>query len=1287
MTILRLVSFWATLSLAALAQTPSSSKVVTDRFEVPAGLEVTLWAETPQLYNPTAMDVDEKGRLWVAEAVDYRRWRGRNPGYEREGGDRIVILEDRDGDGVCDKSTVFVQDEDLVAPMGVLVQGNRVYVSCSPNLYVYVDEDGDDRADRREVLLTGFGGHDHDHGLHSAVVGPDGQLKMAAGNAGPHLVTDRAGWELRSGSIYTGGGAEPADNKPGLVSDDGRVWVGGLVLSVGKDGKGLRVLGHNFRNNYEVAVDSFGNLFLADNDDDGNQGCRTVWVMEGGNFGYFSADGSRSWQADRRPGQESTRAQWHQDDPGVVPAGTINGAGGPTGVTVYEGELLARWIRGAVLNADAGRNVVYAHRPVIDGAGIRLEPGSLIRAKQRGGDEKAGWFRPSDVTVGLDGSVFVADWYDPGVGGHLMRDSETVGRIYRIAPSGAPAKAKPIDPTTMTGAVAAFRSPVPSVRALGADTIRLAGPGAMRTLEDLMRDSNLGVRARAVWLATSVPGPAQSFVVSALGDAEPMIRLTALRALRDSAPRSAAKWATRLAGDPSPAVRREVAITLRDLPMQDTAGIWLRLKKELDPSDRFAVEALGIGASGQEETIYRLLIGETPALEWSATEAVLTWRLHPAVAVPALRERAMAESLSASERGLAIDALAFISDRTAADAMLDVAQIGPQDTRGQAMYWLRHRASNDWARWSVATQLPQGSLENASKLWSSGRMRSGTKAFEVDVRGASRVWLVATDAGDGISCDWANWLAPRFVGPNGEWPLNEQTWLSASAGWGSVNVDKNAGGGPLRIGGEEYSGIGTHASSVIVYEVPDGAERLVGDVGLDDGGTSQNGGQSTTVAFEIWVEEKIDQAQWLALEKAMLEDGGDIEARRAAGTELARSPSGALRVLRLARAGKIPQVLEADIAAAIFKNPDVSIRGLASEFFKRPGNLGSKLPPLAEIAKLEGDPAKGRRLFLSEKGQCSTCHRFEGKGGDVGPDLSQIRLKYGKSELLDHVLNPSAGIALGYETWLFVTEDEQYFTGFVLADGDSVVLKDTQGKRHVLPSDSIAVRERQTVSTMPEGVALGLSPEELADLVAFLREDPEAEPVLGEPIRLFDGKTFEGWTHHLSNPSVPFEKVWQIEDGVIQCSGQPAGYIRTEADFTSYVLTLEWRFDPARGPGNSGVLLRMIGEDKVWPKSIEAQLQHRNAGDIWNIDQFGMDVDPQRTQGRRTVKLQPSSEKPMGEWNRYEITLDRGRLKLVVNGVLQNTATWCDEVPGKICLQSEGAYIELRNIELRPIVR
>ena len=200
-------------------------------FVLPDDLEVALWAESPMFFNPTNIDVDARGRVWVAEAVNYRDFNNaKQDPLTHPAGDRILILTDTDGDGRADSSKVFVQDKDLRAPLGLAVIGNRVVVSASPHLIVYTDENGDDVPDRKEILLTGFGGFDHDHGLHAVVAGPDGRWYFNTGNAGPHVVTDRSGWTLRAGSLYTGGTPYNQKNQGGMVSDDGRVWTGGLAL-------------------------------------------------------------------------------------------------------------------------------------------------------------------------------------------------------------------------------------------------------------------------------------------------------------------------------------------------------------------------------------------------------------------------------------------------------------------------------------------------------------------------------------------------------------------------------------------------------------------------------------------------------------------------------------------------------------------------------------------------------------------------------------------------------------------------------------------------------------------------------------------------------------------------------------------------------------------------------------------------------------------------------------------------------------------------------------------------
>ena len=166
-----------------LPRLDTTTEIPLDLFKVPDGLEVTLWAASPLLRNPTNIDIDKDGRIWVAEGVRYRSHHARQPE-----GDRIVVLQDTDGDGKADSTHTFVQEPALIAPLGVSVIDNKIVVSQPPDLIVYTDVDRnlrfDPAVDKREVLLTGFQGINHDHSLHSVTVGPDGKWVFNSGNMG-----------------------------------------------------------------------------------------------------------------------------------------------------------------------------------------------------------------------------------------------------------------------------------------------------------------------------------------------------------------------------------------------------------------------------------------------------------------------------------------------------------------------------------------------------------------------------------------------------------------------------------------------------------------------------------------------------------------------------------------------------------------------------------------------------------------------------------------------------------------------------------------------------------------------------------------------------------------------------------------------------------------------------------------------------------------------------------------------------------------------------------------------
>jgi hypothetical protein len=181
---------------------------------------------------------------------------------------------------------------------------------------------------------------------------------------------------------------------------------------------------------------------------------------------------------------------------------------------------------------------------------------------------------------------------------------------------------------------------------------------------------------------------------------------------------------------------------------------------------------------------------------------------------------------------------------------------------------------------------------------------------------------------------------------------------------------------------------------------------------------------------------------------------------------------------------------------------------------------------------------------------------------------------------------------------------------------------------------------------------------------------------------LWNGKDFSGWKLFVPSDTIDARTVWTVKENVIHCTGVPNGYMRTEANYADYKLHLEWRW-PAEA-GNSGVLLHMSAPDTVWPKSIECQLAAGDAGDFWVIGGTDFKEHADKSK-RRLAKKAESSEKPLGEWNTYEIICRSNTIRSFVNGVLQNEATETTVNSGKICLQSEGKPIEFRNIYVEPV--
>ena len=274
----------------------------------------------------------------------------------------------------------------------------------------------------------------------------------------------------------------------------------------------------------------------------------------------------------------------------MVPNLLHTGAGSPTGITVYEGKLLPKIFHSQVIHCDAGPSVVRAYITQKDGAGYSAEMIDILN-----GSKKDKWFRPSDVAVAPDGTLFASDWYDPGVGGHNMRDLER-GRIFMVGPEGHNYSTKKLDSNSLQGAIEGLKSPNEATRYIAWHSLNEMGKKAEILLQELFKHENPVFRARALWLLGKIDGEGQKYVDLASIDKDFNIRIVAIRLARQLESVECIDTVAKLFDDPEPSVRRECALALRHLKTEAAAKLWAELAVRHDGKDRWYLEALGISS-------------------------------------------------------------------------------------------------------------------------------------------------------------------------------------------------------------------------------------------------------------------------------------------------------------------------------------------------------------------------------------------------------------------------------------------------------------------------------------------------------------------------------------------------------------------------------------------------------------------------------------------------------------------------------------------------------------------
>jgi putative membrane-bound dehydrogenase-like protein len=1024
---LSLIAILIALSFGPFAEAQVPPEKCLSTFKVADGLQLELFAAEPMLINPTSIDVDHKGRVWVCEAVNYRRVNFNRPILRPEG-DRIQVLIDETGDGKATKAVTFYQGKEIIAPLGIAVapypdgKGQRVYVCQSPDILVFEDKDGDLKADGPpRKLLSGFGGFDSDHGVHGINIGPDGKLYFTVGDTGVR-------------NLRASDGKGPKFNSNSTDCRAGTVWRCDM------DGTHLELIAHNFRNNYECCVNSFGEIWLSDNDDDGSQQTRVCYVMPGGNYGYHP----------RGPGQ----SHWHEEQPGIVHKVLRTGFGSPTGIVFYEGTLLPKKYQGQLLHCDAGPREFRCFHIKPKGAGYELEKELLVTSSDT-------WFRLSAVRVAPDGSVILADWYDPGVGGHGMGDW-TRGRIYRLTPKGHKGyKVPEIDLTTDAGIVTAIKSPCLATRYQAFPALDSKKPlEALKVIAGrITPDDEPTTQARTIMHEirisrnTRVPDPERpegmlKLIQGAVKN-QPL-RLTVLRseamferktydegALEPNAARKMADSLTIVDA-------REMLLLIQKNQHKGTALLILELAKKYDGQDIFYLAALNI-ACGTDPARREAILAdfEKHFPEWNDKVADLVWELRPRSMLPKMEKLLADAKLTAQQQARIVDIIAATDDPAAGQTMLAVLKSNVhQFVKNRAIESLKLFLPTKWKELKNGKQLDPtidvllkgratqvaglqliavvGAVERAQAV----RALTETE-FPLDVQDQALRTLTK------LKCDNAV-DALKFEARAGT--------VSPSP---TFRVETAIRGLAAMITGQPKDEVGARAMAVL--------QELVASDSL-----------------------------------------GGWHARRVLALDaLAGTRPGSEWLISLKEKGKLPTELDADAGKLLRNSPYQGLRNKALLLFPAPGKLDPrKLPPITVLSKRIGNADKGRQLLaasLKGETQCLRCHTVRGIGGNIGPDLSMIGKKASKENLFESILLPSKAIADQYLQWTIENSAGQKITGLLIDETPAAVtIRDANGKDTKIAKDDIEKRTKSLVSIMPEDIVKGFTEDELIDVVEYL---------------------------------------------------------------------------------------------------------------------------------------------------------------------------------------------------------
>ena len=1077
-------------------------------FQLPDGVVASVFAAEPDVANPVAIDVDFQNRVWVCES--FRQENGiednRNHpewlmddlaaqtvadrlayikkhlgdqavAYTKQD-DRIRLLVDSNGDGVADQSTVFADRFNSIEEgtgAGILAWQGGVFYTCIPKLWNLQDSSGDGVADTRHAMHDGFGvrfafrGHD----MHGLIIGPDGRLYFSIGDRGYHV----------NDSI-----SDPAS---------------GAVFRCELDGSDLEVIHRGLRNPQELAFDDYGNLFTGDNNSDSGDKARMVYVVEGGDTGWRM---HYQYLPDRGP--FNREKIWHPaGGPAYVLPPIDNFADGPSGFAFYPGTGFSDHMKGRFLLCD--------FRGQTSGSGIktfRLKPkGAFFEIAD---EENTFWnILATDCCFGPDGRLYVSDWVHGwnGLG---------KGRIYAFEDQNAN--------ETDTGALLAAKwaeYSMPRLKELlGHEDRRvrmeaqfeLVHRGATVELSQgvIFADDSPSQLARihALWAidqlcrTTSVSTDTHELLANTLlaltADKDPELRAQAARLggdyfqrtqqpLSDSFARSLAK----LIEDENPRVQYFAAMSLGKIGDADSVASVLNFQASSDIEDPMLRHA-GIMAllnHSIEHGDGLLSKAVHHASEHVRLAAVVACRKlveqgHPfgSTLIIALNDRQANVSLEAARAihdlpveklpANALSALASLRfGKGAADSSNDHLvrrvinanfRLGDQDSLVRVREFA---GNNDFSSDRRADAIEM--LKEWNQPPKLDKVLGEYRPLPLESRAkdsAKQIATLFTDHFDEMPVELGTLLidAAAHLNVTSVRPVLKRVLANDS----DADRRLKAFQGLLELGGEDLQALATAAltgnDSPIRMEAirylakenyPAVKDQLLDAIKNGSTAERQN---AVAVIGESDDPEARQQLELLLSEFEEINDDAKLDVLLAAESHESDE-------LRAKQVDLEKKLVEADAN------------------FKR------------KLTMTGGDADLGSKIFY-ERGDvsCLRCHKIQGSGGDVGPNLSDIGLKRDRAYLLESLVEPNKTITENFETVVVLDVDGKIHVGVTKSSTDEVL--------SIMNADAIMINIpqadieeiRRGDSAMPDDVMKHLTLKEMRDLIEFLATRKEADATI-----------------------------------------------------------------------------------------------------------------------------------------------------------------------------------------------